>query len=80
MKSGLQKQVVSLYRNLLRVTRLQEVPSVRFSLREFFKKEFKRKSTEIGAKDIQAIEHEMRIEKKKLEFFKEHTKIKRISF
>jgi len=80
MKSGLQKDVISLYRNLLRVTRLQKFPSVRASLKELIKREFRGKASEIGEKNISVIEYELRIGRKKLEFFEEHTKIKKISF
>ena len=80
MKSGLQKDVLSLYRRLLRVTRLQQFPPVRGPLKEFVKREFRGKAGEIGEKNIQAIEHELRIGRKKLEFFEEHTRIKNISF
>lgn len=80
MKSGLQKDVLSLYRQFLKIARLQQFPNVRVSLKELVKKEFKVKAQEINERNIQAIEHELRIGRKKLEFFKEHPKIKKISF
>lgn len=80
MKSGLQKDVLSLYRNLLKAARLQQFPAVRDSLKELVKREFKVKATEIGQRNVQAVEYELRIGRKKLEFYTEHNKIKNISF
>lgn len=80
MKSGLQKEVISLYRNFLRTAKEQSVPSVRENLKRFLAREFKSKATEINTKDINGIEHQIRLARKRLEFFKEHKSIKKFTF
>lgn len=80
MKSGLQKQVLNLYRRLLQTASKQEIPSVRNNLKEFIRKEFKEKSKEINQKDISSIEHQIRLGERRLEFFIEHFNLKKFSF
>lgn len=80
MKSGLQKQVLSLYRQLLKASSAQSNPSVRDSLKQYFRNEFKSKALELSYKDITAIEHQIRLGERKLDFLKEHLSLKRFSF
>lgn len=80
MKSGLQKQVLSLYRQLLKTSSNQASSAVRQNLKQFFQKEFKSKAKEISYKDICSIEHEIRVGERKLEFLKEHPSIKGFKF
>ena len=80
MKSGLQKEVTSLYRNFLRTANEQSVPSVRENLKQFLRREFKSKAAEINPKNINGIEHQMRLARKRLEFFTEHKSIKKFTF
>lgn len=80
MKSGLQKQVLNLYRRLLRTASKQTFPIVRDNLKQFIIKEFKVKAKEINSKDISSIEHQIRLGGRRLEFFKEHLNLKKISF
>lgn len=80
MKSGLQKDVLSLYRSFLRTAKEQSVPSVRENLKQFIRQEFKNKATLINKKDISGIEHQMTLARRRLEFFKEHKSIKKFTF
>jgi hypothetical protein len=80
MKSGLQKQVLNLYRRLLRTASEQTVPTVRHNLKQFIRKEFKSKANEINSKDISSIEHQIRFGERRLEFFEEHFNLKKFSF
>ena len=80
MRSGLQKDVLSLYRNLLRAANAQFHCSVRENLKKFIRHQFKSKATQINPKDITAIEHQMRLARRRLEFFEEHKSIKKFTF
>lgn len=80
MKSGLQKDVLSLYRSFLRTAKEQSVPLVRENLKQFIRQEFKNKATLINKKDISGIEHQMTLARRRLEFFKEHKSIKKFTF
>lgn len=80
MKSGLQKQVLNLYRRLLRTASKQTVPIVQDNLKQFIRREFKEKAKEINFKDISSIEHQIRLGERRLEFFKEHLNLKKFSF
>lgn len=80
MKSGLQKEVLALYKNFLQIANQQSVPSVRDNLKQFLRREFKCKANEIHPKDINGIEHQMRMARKRLEFFKGHKSIKSFKF
>ena len=80
MKSGLQKQVLNLYKRLLKTASKQEIPAVQINLKEFIRKEFKTKAKVINSKDISSIENQIRIGERRLEFFKEHLNIKKFTF
>ena len=80
MKSGLQKQVLNLYRQLLRTASNQSIPAVQENLKKFIRIEFKRKAKEINSKDISSIEHQIRRGERRLEFVKVHVNIKKFSF
>lgn len=80
MKSGLQKQVLNLYRRLLRTASNQNLPTVRESLKQFIRKEFKEKRNEINYKDISSVEHQIRLGERRLEFFREHLNLKKFEF
>ena len=79
MKSGLQREVLSLYRELLKTSKKQICP-VQIPLNSIIRQEFKIKSREIDKKDLTTIEYQLRIGRKRLEFFKEHSSIKKITF
>jgi len=80
MKSGLQKQVLNLYRRLLRTASKQTVPKVKENLKQFIRKEFNSKANEINLKDISSIEHQIRLGERRLEFFEEHLNLKKFSY
>ena len=68
-KSGLQTDVLTLYRNLLKAARLKEVPGSK-TLREFVRFKFRERALSIGRNDFQTIEHELRYGYKQIKLIK----------
>ncbi|KAL3503819.1 hypothetical protein ACH5RR_033660 [Cinchona calisaya] len=67
--SGMQKQVLALYRGFLRVARSKS-PEERHRIESFVSVEFRRNSKQIDGKNFQYIEYLLRLGKKQLEQLK----------
>ncbi|KAI0699092.1 hypothetical protein BC835DRAFT_1268241 [Cytidiella melzeri] len=68
--SGLQKEVLALYRRALRMTRAKPpVAQVKFSL--FVRYTFKTQSAAISSRDVSAIEHLLRKGKRQVEMYED---------
>mmetsp|Transcript_24661 Transcript_24661/g.35397 ORF Transcript_24661/g.35397 Transcript_24661/m.35397 type:complete len:96 (-) Transcript_24661:324-611(-) len=58
--SGLQKDVLSLYRSLLRSAKLKDEAGLSGNLCNFVKKEFRLRASLVNKNDFRAIEHNLR--------------------
>ena len=69
--SGLQLEVLQLYRAFLRVARTKP-EAARMSITTTIRKEFERGKAELSRTDIDAIQARLRLGKKKLTFLQSH--------
>lgn len=69
-KSGLQSDIFSLYRQLLRAAKAKEAPTQTMELSNFIKHEFRDRAFSIGRTDFRLIEHYLRHGHKQLKLLK----------